>query len=326
MLGLLAALLVRVQILGLLHPHAATVSTPRGELHVRAVGDALHEGVGPPLPFLKVSAPAPGAKPLALKLDKLPRRAFSGALELRAHAGELVIVNELPLEEYVAAVVGAELPGKVPLEAAKALAVVARSFAVRAIERGETLPSSAASAKPGAGEAETRAAGAQSGNPAASGAAHPAAPLCDSTHCQLYLGISGASKLARAAAQATEGLGLLLTSGAVAPALHHAACGGRTSTAREVWPDASDDDELASASVDDKLPDGTPACAPRRGDPPLDWRESIDEATLGRALGISPPLAVSVERGEGDRLRALTVNGHAFGADALHLALGRALG
>jgi len=326
MLGLLAALLVRVQILGLLHPHAATISTPRGELHVRAVGDALHEGVGPPLPFLKVAAPPSGAKPLALKLDRFPRRVFSGALEIRAHAGELSIFNEVPLEEYVASVVGAELPGKIPLEAAKALAVVARSYAVYAIAKGGGIQSGAASADKGGAGVNSGPRNAQSGGVSGNSAAHPESPLCDSTHCQLYQGISSASKIARAAASSTEGLGLLLPSGAVAPALHHAACGGRTSRAREVWPEASDDDEVASAEIDDKLPDGTPACAPRKGEPPLDWRETIDESTLSRALGVSPPLALNIERGEGDRLRTLTVNGHAFGADALHLALGRALG
>jgi len=244
MLALALALLVRVEVLSLFHPHVATLSTPKGELRVRAVGDTVHEGVGPPLPFLRL--PASGNRPLAIKIDKLPKRAFAGALEIRARAGELHFFNEVSLEDYVASVVGAEMPGA-PLEAQKALAVVARSFA------SQSSPE--------------------------------AAPLCDTTLCQLYGGTATATKFARAAASATQDLALLLPNGSVAPALHHAACGGRTSTAREVWPGARDEDELASAAIDDKLPDGTPACAPNRGDPPLAWVLTIDDATVGRSIG-----------------------------------------
>jgi stage II sporulation protein D len=286
MLVLALALLVRVEVLGLLHPHVATISTPKGELRVRAIGDTVHEGVGPPLPFLKL--PASARKPLAIKVDKLPTRAFAGTLEIRAQAGELHFFNEVPLEEYVASVVGAEMPGA-PIEAQKSLAVVARSFASQS-------------------------------SPAA-------APLCDTTLCQLYGGTATATKSARAAASATQDLVLLLPGGSVAPALHHAACGGRTSTAREVWPGASDEDELASATVEDKLPDGTPACAPNRGDPPLAWVATLDDATVAKALGTALPLVLKIDRGPDGRVKALAANGmKPLGADELHLALGRSLG
>lgn len=286
MLALALALLVRVEVLSLFHPHVATLSTPKGELRVRAVGDTVHEGVGPPLPFLRL--PASGNRPLAIKIDKLPKRAFAGALEIRARAGELHFFNEVSLEDYVASVVGAEMPGA-PLEAQKALAVVARSFA------SQSSPE--------------------------------AAPLCDTTLCQLYGGTATATKFARAAASATQDLALLLPNGSVAPALHHAACGGRTSTAREVWPGARDEDELASAAIDDKLPDGTPACAPNRGDPPLAWVLTIDDATAAKSLGTSTPLTLKIDRGPDGRVKTLSANGmKPLGADELHLALGRSIG
>ena len=52
---------------------------------------------------------------------------FSGILEIRVFEGKLVIVNELPLEDYLAGV--AEVPEGEPFEKKKALAVAARSYA-----------------------------------------------------------------------------------------------------------------------------------------------------------------------------------------------------
>jgi len=304
---------VRVEVLGLLHAHEAVIGTPRGELRVRAVGDQLHEGVGPPRRTLRIEAPAPRERPLSVKVDKLARRAFAGALELRAHEGELSLVNELPLEEYVASVVGAELP-HAPAEAQKALAVVVRSFALNTIARSHA-------SAPRAAEPEVHL------PPAL---AHPDAPLCDQTHCQLYLGLGSASKRTRAAAEATRGRVLLLPSGKVAPALHHAACGGRTATARDVWPGATADDQLASASIDDHLPGGAPACASGPGDPPLAWSTEVSPEELVRALGTSLPLSLKFERASGPGggwVRSVSISGgRPLGADALHLLLGRALG
>ncbi len=289
---------VRVEVLGLLHPHRATISAGHRELNVRAVGDRLHFGVGPERVLLRIESPAANEPPVSIKIDKLARRRFAGALELRAHAGELEIINEVPLEEYVASVVGAEMP-RAPLEAQKALSIVARSFALNTIQR------SAGGANPGA---------------------HDSAPLCDQTHCQLYLGLASSSKSARAATAATQGVGLLLPSGHVAATQHHAACGGHTATARELWLHASDDEELASASVDDHLPSGAAACAAGPGDPPLEWQAEIDATALAHALGAASPLSVALERAPEGWVRTLSFNGHFVGADELHLLLGRALG
>lgn len=54
-----------------------------------------------------------------------------GVLEIRGGRGGLWLVDRLPLEEYVARVVEAEMGGGWPLEALKAQAVAARSFALR---------------------------------------------------------------------------------------------------------------------------------------------------------------------------------------------------
>ncbi|HVP68575.1 MAG TPA: SpoIID/LytB domain-containing protein [Anaeromyxobacteraceae bacterium] len=65
-------------------------------------------------------------------------RDLSGEVEVRRALGGLEVIDVLPLEEYVAAVTGAEMPPSFPPEALKAQAVAARTFAMaRKIEARE---------------------------------------------------------------------------------------------------------------------------------------------------------------------------------------------
>lgn len=59
---------------------------------------------------------------------------YAGALELRAVSGGIVIINELPVESYLCKVVPSEMPASYELEALKAQAVCARSYARRQME------------------------------------------------------------------------------------------------------------------------------------------------------------------------------------------------
>lgn len=59
--------------------------------------------------------------------------AFRGKLEFGKTEQGMVIINELPLEEYLYAVVPSEMPASYPIEALKAQAVCARSYAYRYI-------------------------------------------------------------------------------------------------------------------------------------------------------------------------------------------------
>ena len=61
---------------------------------------------------------------------RLDGRALPGRLEVFAEGGALVAVNEVDLEQYVAAVVASEVPQGWPREALRAQAVAARTFAV----------------------------------------------------------------------------------------------------------------------------------------------------------------------------------------------------
>ena len=59
--------------------------------------------------------------------------AYRGALEFYKTEDGMVIINELPLEEYLYAVVPSEMPASYPMEALKAQAVCARTYAFKYI-------------------------------------------------------------------------------------------------------------------------------------------------------------------------------------------------
>ena len=61
--------------------------------------------------------------------------AYAGRLRILRESGRLLAVNHLPLEAYVASVVGAEMPSSWSMEALKAQAVAARSYALAHMAR-----------------------------------------------------------------------------------------------------------------------------------------------------------------------------------------------
>lgn len=60
---------------------------------------------------------------------------YAGRLRLVLESGRLTLVNHLPLETYVASVVGSEMPSGWSMEALKAQAVAARSYALAHMAR-----------------------------------------------------------------------------------------------------------------------------------------------------------------------------------------------
>ena len=128
------ALLLHVQILGLFHPQSALVWPDGAAQPVEARPGETY-----------------GSRSFTVEVRSL-RRAYHGRLRVEDGGGELRLVNEVDLEDYVASVVGAEID-EAPPAAREALAIVARSFAIRAEAKGH---------------------------------------LCDTTHCQWYRGAKGA--------------------------------------------------------------------------------------------------------------------------------------
>lgn len=163
------------------------VLAPRA-LHLKAVQNQLWVD-GKPTQRLSLAQDG-----FAVRLDGAVRR-YPGRLRARAEGGKLVLVNDVPLEAYVAGVVAAELPKGWPAEALKAQAVLARTFALR-------------------------------------GGDHPGKTLCDLTHCQAYAGLPEAA--ASRAGRETRGL-VLTYRGAVCRPLYHSTCGGALASNQVVF-------------------------------------------------------------------------------------------
>ncbi|HEY4221314.1 MAG TPA: SpoIID/LytB domain-containing protein, partial [Myxococcota bacterium] len=115
-------------------------------------------------------------------------------------APELLVVHPLDLETYVVGIVSSELPGGWPLEAYKAQAVAARTFALWQKYRRLDLPY------------------------------HMESSVLD----QVYGGVEREHALAQQAADETRGV-VLSSKRHLAQAYFHASCGGHTESALEGW-------------------------------------------------------------------------------------------
>ncbi len=182
------------------------------------------------------------------------RGRFFGALSFRAAGGRLRVVESADLEDYVAGVVDAELPDSFPLEAMKAQAVAARTYAL--FHLGDH--------------------------------ARQGADLCSRVHCQVYRGAPGADSQAWRAARETAGQ-VLVWNGLLVDAMYHSACGGHTAPAWEVRRDKI---LPYLRGVSDRAPgaEGAPYCAAGLGlgwTKRLSWREAdrLVFSNLGTVLG-----------------------------------------
>ncbi|MBN1459742.1 MAG: SpoIID/LytB domain-containing protein [Armatimonadetes bacterium] len=126
---------------------------------------------------------------------------YPGALELApaTNGRGLRAVEHVNLETYVAGVVASEMPASFPLEAMKAQAVAARTYALYHLGGHDS----------------------------------DEADICASVHCQAYGGRPPSNSRAAQAAQDTAGQ-VLLWEGLLLDAMYSAACGGRTATAWDI--------------------------------------------------------------------------------------------
>lgn len=214
---------VRVRLLELHGPRAITVHSPDGMLAVLGRPD------GQPLAQLEpgdlveiglrngeLSVSTPVGQLYALTLTLVPEAAFTLALtdgnappETRQYAGyltitptadgtELLLINHVPLEDYVASVVGREY-GFDDVEGAKAMAVLTRTYALRTTGKfGEAYD------------------------------------LVDHSASQVYEGLGRQTDAARTATRATEGE-VLTYNGTLIEAVYSASSGGHTADNDAVW-------------------------------------------------------------------------------------------
>mgnify|MGYP001224371112 FL=1 len=133
-----------------------------------------------------------------LRVDERSGRTYRGEFEIGAHNGQLAVVNIVGLEEYLYAVVGAEMPASFHEEALKAQAVAARTYALSV------------------------------------GNAWEIANVDDTTSSQAYYGTAMETPQAVAAVRATAGQ-VLTYMGKPINAVYSANSGGVTADSAEVW-------------------------------------------------------------------------------------------
>jgi len=132
---------------------------------------------------------------------EMPQFSWKGPLEVKRQGGRLLLTVRMPLEEYAAGVLAGESSTFTSQEALKAMAVAARTYAVRHLGRHRW----------------------------------EGFDFCDTTHCQ-DLRLAALSGRFRAIAEATESE-LLWYQGSPAATYYHRHCGGVTEAAHNLWPD-----------------------------------------------------------------------------------------
>jgi len=130
----------------------------------------------------------------------LQKRRYRGSLRIRPQGEALQAVNLVGLETYLASVVGSEMPASWPLEALRAQAVAARTYALRAL-------------RPSSGRAYD---------------------LKATVASQVYLGVEAETASTQAAVAGTRGLVLTYGDGLI-EAVFHSSAGGTTENSGELW-------------------------------------------------------------------------------------------
>jgi len=131
---------------------------------------------------------------------EINNKMYRGKVEVQLRNAGLTVVNKVYLEEYLDSVVAGEMPDSWPIEALKAQAVAARTFALYTRRKHE----------------------------------NEGFDLCNDSHCQIYGGISEEAPNARLAVCATTGM-VLYYNGKLIYAPFHASAGGMTENSEDVW-------------------------------------------------------------------------------------------
>ncbi len=127
-------------------------------------------------------------------------RRYRGDLVVYVEPHGLTLINILPLEEYLYSTVSSEMYSTWPLEALKAQAVAARTYALYHIFHPE----------------------------------HRLYDVCDTTHCQVYDGLNTETWSSRKAVKETAGQ-VIIYQHAPILAVFHADSGGHTENSEDVW-------------------------------------------------------------------------------------------
>ncbi|MDR9402710.1 MAG: SpoIID/LytB domain-containing protein [Halothece sp. Uz-M2-17] len=133
--------------------------------------------------------------------SEVPRRLYPGYLHLQPNSyGNYTLVNIVPIESYLRGVVPHEIGPKAPLEAVKAQAIIARTYALRNLHRFE------------ADDYE----------------------ICANTHCQVYWGLNDTNPRSDRAIKETAQQ-VLSYEGKLVDALYSSTTGGVTALFSDIW-------------------------------------------------------------------------------------------
>lgn len=113
---------------------------------------------------------------------------------------ELLVLNYIELNHYLYGLVPREMPASFPMEALKAQAIAARTYALKNINKH----------------------------------INDGYNLCDTTHCQVYGGMDGEQERTNEAVDDTKGL-VITYNGEIIDALYHSTSGGHTEDSVEAW-------------------------------------------------------------------------------------------
>ncbi len=143
--------------------------------------------------------PAAGAGEKAVSVYNGGRSYYGGFRFERIDGGESTVVNLIGLEDYIKGVVPYEMSPSWPLEALKAQAVCARTYASNSVRHGQYH-----------------------------------FDLCDTTDCQAYKGTSGAGPASDQAVEETRGQ-LAYYNGKLIEAVYYSSNGGASEDVSKVW-------------------------------------------------------------------------------------------
>ncbi|WP_179862101.1 SpoIID/LytB domain-containing protein [Longibacter salinarum] len=214
---------VRVRVLGSQKPTSVSVKATGGDLRIHLPSTSspvmrLRPGESATLslrgPEVAIERSADGIYASALDIQPDEgvtwtltsgdvTRAYTGPLHVEPDGSSLQLVNHAPLDDYVASVVAAEYGFK-DLEGSKAMAVVARTYGVRASDKFNS------------GDYDH----------------------VDNTVSQVYRGVRAITPTSRRATQATAGQ-VLTYDGSLIEAVYFSSSGGHTANNEDVW-DAKD--------------------------------------------------------------------------------------
>lgn len=123
----------------------------------------------------------------------------------RLYGGNLTVVNIVALEDYVKGILPNEMSASWPLEALKAQAVCARTYAMISLNKHQKYHFD----------------------------------VCNSTDCQVYRGLNGANEVTDQAAEETRGI-FARYNGTMAQTYYHSSDGGATEDIGNVWNPTTD--------------------------------------------------------------------------------------